>query len=60
MARTIGLVFNKEPKPLGSFTVEHLKALAVENGIEFDAKVKKADLIALLESKEKESEEDGE
>lgn len=52
MTRTIGLVFKEEPKGLGSLTVDQLKALAVGKGLEFDPKIKKAELIVLIESVE--------
>lgn len=41
-------------------TLEQLKILAIEKGIEFDDKIKKADLVVLIEAKEKETAEDGE
>jgi len=45
------LEIKKESK-LNKLTVEQLQSLATEKGLEFDAKTKKADLIALIESVE--------
>lgn len=37
-----------EDKPLDKLTIDELKTIAANKGLEFDAKIKKADLIALI------------
>lgn len=44
----------KNKSELNKHTLEQLKAIAEEKGLEFDPKIKKVDLIALLESTEDE------
>lgn len=41
----------KEPE-LNKLTVDQLKAIAVEKGLEFDPKIKKTEIIVLIESVE--------
>lgn len=60
MGRIVGLVFkdtkNKEKKAkrddvdLNKLTLDQLKSLAEERGIEFNSKTKKDDLIFLIEN----------
>lgn len=60
MGRIVGLVFkdteikDKEVKTndvdLNKLTLEQLKSLAEEKGIEFNSKIKKDDLIFLIEN----------
>lgn len=70
MGRIVGLVFKdteieeKEVKnnyvDLNKLTLDQLKSLAEENGIEFTPKIKKDDLIVLIENdKENDEVEEG-
>lgn len=38
----------EDERPLDKLTVDELKAAATEKGLEFDSKIKKADLIELI------------
>lgn len=46
------VVTKLQKNSLNKLTVEQLKELVTEKGIEFDSKIKKADLIELLETAE--------
>lgn len=46
------VIEDKKDSELSKLTVEQLKELAIEKGLEFDTKIKKANLIELIESVE--------
>lgn len=58
MGKIVGLTFSKEANidkernniKLNELTINALKDLAHENGIEFNSKIKKDDLIVLIEN----------
>ena len=57
MGKIVGLVFDKESNneskvnlKLNELTLNELKDLAYKKGIEFNSKVKKDDLISLIEN----------
>lgn len=51
MGKIVGLVI-KEEKGLNSYKIEDLKLMATEKGLKFEPKIKKDELIQLLEGAE--------
>ena len=49
---TIGLIFPKKTKKNDELTLDKIKEILRENGIEFDEKAKKQDLLDLLPKKD--------